>query len=286
MTVDGRSEVAVRSVPTTLSSLARGAQIRTPPRWSRTRVAMNVAAIAAGGVLGTALALRGTTDGSSDAARVPGPPQAAAGGASAGPAMPVPTGAPPSAVPVAGSPDRRTLLVVQIQQALLRFLAWSHAHPGARCPDAAALGVAELDPWGQPLRIVCADQPVDQIAGVVSFGPDGVPGTDDDVLSWTLGKDITDLVRGPRWATRPARASTTRSVATPWPSADRAADRSADHSLDHSPDHPPDRAADRAADRSADHSPGNVPANAPGRPSGSAGGGSNDTDGEGIPNRR
>src|SRR5262249_50131390 len=85
----------------------------------------------------------------------------------------VPTAAAsPAAVPP--SPEVRAALVTQIKDTLRRFVAWSHAHPGARCPDAAALG-AGLDPWGQPLQIVCRDQPPDQVAGVLSYGPDGEP---------------------------------------------------------------------------------------------------------------
>jgi hypothetical protein len=95
----------------------------------------------------------------------------------------------------------RAAAVGQISDALRRFVSWSRSHPGARCPEAVALG-APPDPWGHALRVTCTDQPADQIAGVVSAGPDGVAGTRDDIESWTLGTAVTDLARGPRWRAR------------------------------------------------------------------------------------
>ena len=130
----------------------------------------------------------------------------------------------------------------------MRFVVWAHAHPGAPCPDAAALG-AVADPWGRTLQIVCADQPDDQVAGILSLGPDGLPGTLDDVASWTLGPDVTDLVRGAPWGVR-RRASASagsKRLAVPAP-----------HGA--------------ATPRT--------------KPSVSAGAGSKDTDGDGIPDRR
>lgn len=222
--------------------MARSGQTRARPRWSRGRIVLNIAAVIAGGAFGTVLALRSepAISGEAPAPAAPAPPSAPSSAAAPGAAMPEvtpPAGSPPPASP---PPDLHAALVAQIKDALSRFVAWSHSHAGARCPDAAALGGAALDPWGHPLRIVCADQPADQIAGVLSFGPDGVPGTGDDVVSWTLGPDVTDLVRGPRWSARrgTARATPAASPATSAP------------------------------------------------PPGKPGAGSNDTDGEGIPNRR
>jgi hypothetical protein len=34
---------------------------------------------------------------------------------------------------------------------------------------------------------------------VVSLGPDGIRDTADDLASWSLGRDVTELVRGKRW---------------------------------------------------------------------------------------
>jgi hypothetical protein len=36
--------------------------------------------------------------------------------------------------------------------------------------------------------------------GIVSAGPDGKLGTDDDVASWQMGHEITDVLRGARWS--------------------------------------------------------------------------------------
>lgn len=272
MTYDRPPRAVVQATPTTLSGLARSGQTQTAPRWSRGRVALNIAAVALGGALGTMLALRepasSALSGPPDEAAAPGP--ASTSGASppvedrkspdspspsTSPAAPAPVPAAAaqakavaSPTPAAPASDRHAAVVAQIEQALSRFVAWSRGHAGARCPDAAALGVAELDPWGQPLRIVCADQPADQIAGVLSFGPDGVPGTRDDVTSWTLGPEVTELARGPRWTA--SRRSVPRSTAPAAPEATPPAARSTVK--------PP--AGTRA--------------------------GSNDTDGEGIPNRR
>jgi hypothetical protein len=248
MTYDRSPRAATPATPTTLSSIAHGSQTRSKPR-SRTSLLWNAAAVVAGGALGTVLALRtpaSSTPALSGDAQVglPAPPPGAASASGSAPAMAV--AGEPSAGSAAAAPpapaDRHAAVVAQIKEALQHFVSWSRAHAGARCPDAAALGVAVLDPWGQPLRIVCADQPADQIAGVLSFGPDGVPGTGDDVLSWTLGSGVTDLVRGPRWG------STRHATMRPG-----AATRPTDPSM---------------------------------RPPGNAGAGSNDTDGEGIPNRR
>jgi hypothetical protein len=84
-------------------------------------------------------------------------------------------------------------------------VAWSKDHPGAACPDVAALGITEQDPWGHPLQLTCSDQPANQIIGAISAGPDGTPGNGDDIASWQLGHDVTDLVRGTRWVVAVAK---------------------------------------------------------------------------------
>jgi hypothetical protein len=126
----------------------------------------------------------------------------------------------PSSAP--GSPDPRAQVAPILRDALARLVAWSHDHPGAPCPDAAVLGAAD-DPWGHPLAVTCTEQPGDQIAGAISAGPDGQPGTADDIASWQLGQDATDLARGARWSAashRPAAkpAVLTRSRTKPAPS--------------------------------------------------------------------
>lgn len=104
---------------------------------------------------------------------------------------------------------------------LTRFATWSRDHAGAPCPEPTAFGVA-LDPWGHQLALTCTDQPADQRVGAISAGPDGIAGNDDDVASWNLGREVTDLIRGPRWrATRttvgqpPTVKRTKEATATP-----------------------------------------------------------------------
>ncbi len=51
------------------------------------------------------------------------------------------------------------------------------------------------------MTITCSEQPGTQIIGIVSSGPDGAPGTDDDVSSWSIDRDLATSLRGPRWRT-------------------------------------------------------------------------------------
>jgi hypothetical protein len=172
---------------------------------SRLELAIWGAAVIAGSTIGGTLALRAepassAAPASSPAVASPGPPSSGIAAPSSPAAVAAPSApAARTASPAAPPGDLRVAAVAQIKDALTRFVAWSHDHPGARCPDAPALGIA-LDPWGHPLRITCTDQPADQIAGAVSEGPDGIAGTRDDVASWTLGADVIDPIRGPRWS--------------------------------------------------------------------------------------
>ena len=87
-------------------------------------------------------------------------------------------------------------------------VAWVPGHAGKVCPtihDVAA-GDAALDGWGNTMLLTCTDQPGDQMVGVRSAGADGVLGTDDDITSWTLGRDVTAAVAGPRWTAATATA--------------------------------------------------------------------------------
>jgi len=213
MKSDRRPRGTLLTAATTLSGAASMASA-APARRPRLGLILGAGAVIAGSAIGSALALRLDPT-------MPAPPDAsprvAAGAATAraesGAGATTRTAI--ASVRTTGSPttdvaappvDRRPVLIAQIKDALVRFVAWASAHPAgrdARCPDAAALGAAAHDPWGQPLRIVCVDQPADQIAGVHSLGPDGLPGTRDDVVSWELGADVTDLVRGRRWTAGP-----------------------------------------------------------------------------------
>lgn len=100
--------------------------------------------------------------------------------------------------------DPRVLLGMQMRAVLTRFAAWSRNHAGAPCPDSATLGVVAIDPWGHPIELTCTDQPADQVIGATSAGLDGIAGNGDDVTSWALGREVTNLVHGARWASTPA----------------------------------------------------------------------------------
>jgi hypothetical protein len=123
--------------------------------------------------------------------------------------LPAPTsGQQPAAasLPRPALPEPAAQVAPIVKDALARFVAWAHDHPGAPCPDAAILGAPD-DPWGHPLAITCTDQPGDEIAGAISVGPDSRRGTADDIASWQLGPDVTDLVHGERWAGVPQRSA-------------------------------------------------------------------------------
>lgn len=281
MTRDLHARPREASGPTTLSSLAHSGSVAAPR--SRLGLIVGASAIVVGGAIGSALALRiepahAPPRGRSSPEAAAASPRAATQTAAIAPGAPSSPGpdapaAAPAAAPTAAtsataaappSPEARAALVAQIKDTLRRFVAWSHSHPGARCPDAAALGAA-LDPWGQPLRIVCSDQPADQVAGVLSYGPDGEPGTRDDVVSWALGADVTGLARGPRWSASrgmaPAAGTGRHGGARPGGSRTNAANQPLATGAPPTATAPPRRPA-------------------------SAGAGSNDTDGDGIPDRR
>ena len=115
-------------------------------------------------------------------------------------------------IPDAGTerrPDDKQLVADRIRSVLLAFLRWSATHAGSACPSAVSVdaSVDTRDPWGHGLRLTCTDQPADQIVGVVSAGPDGEFDTGDDIASWTLARELTDLVHGPRWKSRAPHAA-------------------------------------------------------------------------------
>lgn len=230
----------------------------------RSDLIIGAAAVVVGSAIGGTLALR------SEPTKAAPAPVSSPAHTSASPRLPSPAGAPPPSSPspasgaaavapsaptgspparLASLPDPRGAAVAQIKGAVLRFVVWSHDHAGARCPDAAALGVAAVDPWGRSLRILCADQPDDQLAGVLSLGLDGLPGTPDDVASWALGPDVTDLVRGTPWGSGRSASASAGSKRLPVPA-------------------PHGAATSRT------------------RPSARSGAGRSDTDGDGIPDRR
>lgn len=72
-----------------------------------------------------------------------------------------------------------------------RYQLWSEKNPG-KCPASLAEMVGgdtepqvHVDPWGHPFLIKCGDSaPEGHPFGVISAGPDGQEGTDDDLRSW------------------------------------------------------------------------------------------------------
>jgi general secretion pathway protein G len=72
------------------------------------------------------------------------------------------------------------------------FTAWSVAHPQAMCPERVAdlteyaNGRDAKDAWGNPIKLLCGANvpPGTHHIALVSLGPDGKEGTDDDLTSW------------------------------------------------------------------------------------------------------
>jgi serine/threonine protein kinase len=116
--------------------------------------------------------------------------------------------------------DPKIELCASVKSLFAHFLAWSKDHAGAPCPTLEALQISSNDPWSHPLALTCTDQPKHQMIGVISAGPDGEFGTSDDVSSWQLGCDFTDMMRGEHWG-----AASKRSTA---PSHDTTADKLVD----------------------------------------------------------
>jgi hypothetical protein len=243
----------------------------TSDRRTRSRWIASAAAVVVGSTTGGALALHrelARLPASSPASDPPAPASTPPGAMRSAPPGPPPGAAAPAAAgPASPSPDARAVAAAQIKVAVMRFVLWSREHPDARCPDAAALG-AVADPWGRPPRILCTDQPDDQVVGVLSLGPDGLPGTPDDIASWMLGPEVTDVVRGAPWgSSRSASASVgTKRLLVPAPH--RAGPR-----MSSATSAPPSAATSHAAPPRT-------------KPSVSAGAGAKDTDGDGIPDRR
>jgi serine/threonine protein kinase len=179
---------ASRTMPTTLSSAAGVATRSATPRSRAVWILGSLAVVgAAGGIFVAAHGLRADQP---DARPVPA-------------VAPAPPATPPPPPPSPPRPDPGSELAPRMKAVLARFAEWSSAHAGEPCPELAALGGDPLDPWHHPFALTCTDQPADQVVGLVSAGPDGVAGNDDDVASWQLGRSVSDSVRGSRWVAAP-----------------------------------------------------------------------------------
>ncbi len=210
--------------PTGLTSGGTGA----PPARSRGGLIAAVAVVLVGGGVAAAVVLGGggkgevAREGSATtppaAPAVPAAPAAPATGSAAVAAVPA---APEVATPPAPArvDDPAVALAAAMKTVLTRFVDWAKDHAGAPCPAASALGAPVQDPWGQPIELTCTDQPANQIIGAVSSGADGVRGTPDDLGSWQLGREVSDVVHGARWVAAPTpptvRPPTTRPTTRP-----------------------------------------------------------------------
>ncbi len=196
-------------VPTTLS-LGSSAVSVAPAKRSSGVIIGVAGVLVVGGIVGVVLATRG-------GGKTPDPPEVASEPATptvTAAAVAAPTPAPAPAPP---PPDPNAEIRARMKTVLAAFPAWASSHADTPCPDVAALGVTDTDPWNNAFTITCTDQPGDQIIGVVSFGPDATPGTADDIASWQLGREVTDVVRGARWSpiAKPAVATTKKETSSP-----------------------------------------------------------------------
>jgi len=71
------------------------------------------------------------------------------------------------------------------------YPSWAMEHPGKACPANVSelddhTGSGVKDPWGHDFKILCGSTLPRGSVGleVLSLGPDGVEGTDDDIKSW------------------------------------------------------------------------------------------------------
>jgi serine/threonine-protein kinase len=199
------------TIPTTLSAAAVANQTQ-PPRPNRVAVIASVAGVAiAGGFAGILVAnhqhsapTNTEEPAASPVAAVPTPAPATAP-ASTPTQTPTPV-ATPTPHATATTPDSGVKVTQErIADLAERFQAWAAKHASSPCPTAREVAGHEVDDgWGHPIVVTCTDQPADQIVGVIALGPDGVRGTQDDIVSWKLDLAAT---QGKRWV---PRASTTQ----------------------------------------------------------------------------
>jgi len=207
-------------VATTLSSAASAAPTMAPER--RTGLWLGIGAVIAAGGVAVAVIKSGGASSETTAAEPPKPPDTRSVESKPvepKPVEPKPVETKPAATAVEPRPDPATVkklddVHAQLASFVAAFVRWSSTHASSPCPSAVELAKLSrtpvIDPWRQQISITCTEQPPDQLMGAVSLGPDGVRSAD-DVASWTLGAEVTGLVRGPRWNPTVAAGSTRRS---------------------------------------------------------------------------
>ncbi len=201
MTPAAHSAAIAAAQPTTLSSMAGPVPTTTTTGGKKSGLWLALAGVVVVGGIGAFVALK-KPSGASEPVAEP-EPTPAAGSASAGhSATPVAAPAPePVAPPPPPVDERPAKAKAQLGEIVSAFVTWSATHADAPCPTIDdVMGHAVNDPWDHAVVLTCTDQPAHQIVGVVSAGPDGAAGTADDIASWNLGKDVTEPIRGSRWA--------------------------------------------------------------------------------------
>jgi serine/threonine-protein kinase len=203
---------AAAAMPTTLSGAAMGMGTQPP---TAARGGKGVVLGIAGVVVAGGITAAGVLGGGSKSQPEQPPahePQVATPAPS--PALLATPPAPPPA-----QPDKKP---EQTKQALVdvvgAFATWSKANADATaCPTTETVaGHTVDDAWGHAIVLTCTEQPDDQIVGARSAGPDGITGTADDLVSWSL-----DLIaaKGARWAPKPVAVAkpTPKPAAKPTP---------------------------------------------------------------------
>ena len=126
--------------------------------------------------------------------------------------------APPAVTP---EDPKRADTIRRIRNVALGFVRWAETHKETPCPTAKDLalyigGTSKFqDGWGHPLTLTCTGQPEQQRIGLVSAGPDGIANTRDDVQSWLLGDDVTEVLVGARWVAKVKPKPTPKGTTTP-----------------------------------------------------------------------
>lgn len=88
-----------------------------------------------------------------------------------------------------GDPKVDAARIAVRRYALEAFPVWQGRNPG-KCPrtldelNQLARRGDSVDPWGRPFQMLCGDPASAYPIAVVSYGPDGQGGTDDDIRSW------------------------------------------------------------------------------------------------------
>jgi hypothetical protein len=98
--------------------------------------------------------------------------------------------------PAADSEQLRAATLVKLRQyAFEAFPGWAAAHPDKQCPGSLAERDEYMhgpdasnnnDAWDRPLKMICGVSlpPGARGIAVISRGPDGKEGTEDDIKSW------------------------------------------------------------------------------------------------------